>query len=223
MAQVSISSVSARGRPITLVTLPSMRRRTRRRRPGWRSRRPCRSARRWRRTTRSSRRRGRRTSTVGRDHVGVVRRRSRTNGDAGVHLVASGRRAAEHPAGVVVVGRLAEDLAVDVDRGVGGDHDRSPVAARPPPPSRRQPATYVDRRPRRRDVSSMSAGRTSKSSRAERAARDRRGDADASTSRAPPSVAGQPPDRAITSSSSGTVMSSSSRSRSSSHRRAGRP
>ena len=33
----------------------------------------------------------------------------------------------EHPPGVVVVGRLAEDLAVDIDGGVGGDHDRRPA------------------------------------------------------------------------------------------------
>ena len=41
---------------------------------------------------------------------------------AGVHVVGAARQAPQEPAGVVVVDRLAEQVAVEVDGGVGRDH-----------------------------------------------------------------------------------------------------
>ena len=47
------------------------------------------------------------------------------HGHAGVDEVGAARQEAQHAAGVVVVDRLLEDLAVDIDSGVGCDHDRA--------------------------------------------------------------------------------------------------
>jgi hypothetical protein len=47
--------------------------------------------------------------------------------DARVHVVATARHRGEHRAGLRGVGRLAEDGAVDVDGGVGRDHERARV------------------------------------------------------------------------------------------------
>ena len=88
--------------------------RTRRRRPGWRSRRPCPSVRPSPGTTRSS------PSDIAVIVTAVVTT-SRTvatvaaHGDRRVDPVGARRQRPQHPPGVVTVGRFAEDLAGDLD------------------------------------------------------------------------------------------------------------
>ena len=94
---------------------------------------------------------------------------------------------AEHAAGIVGVDRLLQDESVDIDGGVGGDDDHvgpDPLAT-DAAFSADNRATYPEGVSPGCTDSSMSAGITSNSSPTERSSSDRRGDAEANTSRTP--------------------------------------
>ena len=110
------------------------------------------------------------------------------HGDGRVDQVGARRQRPQHPPGVVSVGRFAEDLTVDLDRRVGGEHDD--VAVVGSRSGRRRRALARARRrtsstgvsPGRTD-SSTSAGTTSNGSPSRASSSRRRGDPLASTSR----------------------------------------